>query len=148
MTRPMSRTPEPETSMFDHHRSHELDRPLGEDAAAPIRAFLGAHSEALSCAATLLAGSGGACLVEDIADELRACSGLSRRCLRRLESLLDILALEHVDDEERPEWAYFALIDPASAHVEEICLLTDGLRDALTRAVSDQPPASRPRAAA
>lgn len=49
---------------------------------------------------------------------------------RQLDMLEDLLALRHVDDPERIEAERFAMIDPESPVVEEICLLLDGLREA------------------
>ena len=47
--------------------------------------------------------------------------------MEALDDLLDLLMLEHVHDPDRIEAGRFALIDPASPVVEEICLLADGL---------------------
>jgi hypothetical protein len=46
-------------------------------------------------------------------------------------ALHGLLTLEHVHDFDRPEAAYFAELDPEMPYIEEICLLTDGLTDAL-----------------
>lgn len=51
-----------------------------------------------------------------------------------LAELLSLLMLENVHDPERPEAGFFALIDPADPAIEEICLLTDGFRNALEQA--------------
>ncbi|MFT7047475.1 MAG: hypothetical protein ACJAYH_002763 [Celeribacter sp.] len=51
-------------------------------------------------------------------------------------ALHGLLTLEHVHDFDRPEAAYFAELDPEMPYIEEICLLTDGLTDALWETAS------------
>lgn len=72
--------------------------------------------------------------VERLAERLRKECRLIRSVRSMLDQLLVLLMLEHVHDPERAEAGYFALIDPADPVVEEICLLTDGLRHALAEA--------------
>lgn len=61
-------------------------------------------------------------------DALSHDRDLRRRTIERLHELEDLLALEHVGDPDRAEAGYFAAIDILDPVVEEICLLTDGLR--------------------
>ncbi len=119
-----------------------------DDGATSLREFVCAHQEALFNAASLLAGRRGGRLVIDIADELARNNPISTRCRRRMHDLLDILALENVHEPDRDESGFFAQLDPASPIVEELCLLTDQYREAIQQADTDQPPASRSRAAA
>ena len=47
------------------------------------------------------------------------------------ENLDDLLSLEHVGDPDRTESGYFAAIDIYDPIIDDICLLTDGLRTAI-----------------
>lgn len=134
--------------MFDNINAHRPKHLQDDQSFTEVRAFVEEHREALQHAAELLASRRGAALAARIAEDLSDASCLSRRCRRDLEALLDILALENVDDPDSEEAACFAALDPASPVVEEICLLTDGLRDLLDRANADHPPASRAQFAA
>ncbi|NDW01147.1 hypothetical protein [Salipiger sp. PrR002] len=134
--------------MFDEQRSCEIESPAVVGDTSPLRAFAEEHREALIRAAELLAGRRGERLALEVADALAGAAPLARRDMRQLHALLDILALENVDDRDSEECARFALIDPASPIVEEICLLNDGLRDAIDRTDLDHPWAARFSAAA
>ncbi|MGR3565064.1 MAG: hypothetical protein ACU0FH_20470 [Heliomarina sp.] len=116
--------------------------------ACPIASLFAASGEGLANAAGLLAGKDGARLVSRLQEAISRGATEARSTRRDLFDLLDILALENVDDGTRPEAAYFAGIDPADPVVEEICLLTDQLREALVMADLERPPASRLRPAA
>lgn len=118
--------------------------PLREDPADPLRVFVVAHLDGLRNAAGLLAGSRGVRLVETIYDRLRNdTSRIARKTWHAIRDLLGILTLEHVHDETRPEASFFANIDPMDPVVEEVCLLTDGLRAALEQALANEPEAWR-----
>ncbi|WP_306131677.1 hypothetical protein [Roseivivax marinus] len=134
--------------MFDEQRSCQFEPPAAVGDTAPLRAFAEEHREALIHAAELLAGRRGERLALEVSDALAGAPPLTRRDMQQLNALLDILALENVDDLDSEECARFALIDPASPIVEEICLLTDGLRDAIDRTDLDHPSAARFSAAA
>lgn len=96
-----------------------------------FRAFVEEHCDAMLDAADLLGGTPGTKLAQSVLDGLDVDGAPSRRTLHACEELLDLLMLEHVHEPWREEAARFAAIDPASACVEEICLLADGLSDAL-----------------
>lgn len=100
-------------------------------------------ADAFLNAASLLAGGPGEQLVLGIIDDLSGTVAISWRTAKALFDLLDILELRNVDDENRPEAGFFANIDPTSPVVEEICILTDQLRDAIEQAGLDHPLASR-----
>lgn len=134
--------------MFDTISISGTERSPADAPYARVLAFVEEHSNALRQAAELLAGRQGAKLAASIVEDLSDAKCVSRRCRRNLENLLDILALQNVDDPDREEAACFAALDPASPVIEEICLLTDGLRDVLALADADHRPASRTRAAA
>ncbi|WP_116081788.1 hypothetical protein [Tropicimonas sp. IMCC34011] len=99
-------------------------------------------------AAELLAGRRGGRLVDQIVGMLEESPVVTRRTRLALSDLLDILALERVEIEDSEEAALFAMIDPQNPVVEDICLLTDRLREALELADQDHPPAPRNLAAA
>jgi len=100
-------------------------------ATHELRAFVDEHHDALHNAAALLGGPPGVRLAQTAIDGLRDAETPSRRTMEALDDLLDLLMLEHVHDPDRIEADRFALIDPASSIVEDICLLADGLDDAL-----------------
>lgn len=104
-----------------------------------LRHFVLSYREALANAAALLAGARGARSVELLAAGLTECAEPSRRTWAALRDLLGILTLEHVHDPDREECALFAVLEPTDPRVEEICLLTDGLRDVLEQTLSEQP---------
>ncbi|WP_133176209.1 hypothetical protein [Pelagivirga sediminicola] len=103
--------------------------PTGELA---LRAYLSAHHEGLGQAAVLLAGRRGARLVNAIRDGLGQPGPLTTRLRRRLLDLRGLLFLEHSDDWE--EFAPVAMLEPDNPIVPELCLLADGLDDALRSA--------------
>lgn len=96
-----------------------------------LRSFWSTHSEALDNSAALLAGVKGTRIVQEIQDEITEGSQITRRIKAKLHELLEILTLEHVHDDWRPEAACFAAIDPADPIVADICLLADRFKAAL-----------------
>ncbi|SMC76651.1 hypothetical protein [Primorskyibacter flagellatus] len=102
---------------------HSTD--VGEIA---LRAFLSTHHEALGHTAVLLADRRGARLINAIRDGINQPGPLTRRLLFELRGLL---FLEHVDSDDWDDAGCFAMPDPCDPIVPEICLLADGLDDAL-----------------
>ncbi|MEH6506201.1 MAG: hypothetical protein V7786_07980 [Sulfitobacter litoralis] len=102
-----------------------------DDCYPPIHGFFEEHRDALRNAARLLGGREGVNFVEEIIDALSRDNDLSRRTIRLLYDLEDLLALENVGDPDRAETGYFSAIDILDPVVAEICLLTDGLRAAV-----------------
>jgi len=102
-----------------------------QQAVFPIHGFMDLNRDALRQAARLLSGCDGAHTVDQIFDALSRELAPSRRTAGLLKQLRDILFLEHVDDPDRVESWFFAAIDPADPVVEDICLLADGLAQAL-----------------
>ena len=96
-----------------------------------LRSFAGENADALACAAALLGASPG------VRNALSALDGLANqgrptaRTMRALDDLVDLLTLKNVHEPHRIEAACFAALDPAEPVVEEICILADGLADAL-----------------
>lgn len=111
-------------------RKFTTSEPL-ETCILPIHEFFEIHRGALRNAARLLGGVDATRLVDEITDALSSNDDLSRRTIGLLHDLEDLLALENVGDPDRPEAGYFAAIDILDTVVDEICLLTDGLREAL-----------------
>lgn len=109
--------------------------------ADALRDFVSGHQEALHNAATLLGGRRGAVIVTVILDGLAAQTIPSRRVIRAVYELRDLMTLVNVDDFDAEESARFAQIDPASPVVAELCLLTDGFCDAIARAGLNDVPA-------
>jgi len=105
--------------------------PGQETRADPAVLYILAHREGLWHAARLLGGYASTRLVDRCAELLARDQRLTPRTRIMLWQLLDLLSLERVDNPELPYMGYFALIDPLDPVIAEICLLTDGLRDAL-----------------
>jgi hypothetical protein len=113
---------------------------VGSDASpnlSALRQFFEEYQDGLSAAAELLAGKRGRRVVDTIVKGLDVDGALARVTWNALRDLLGILTLENVHDEDREEAALFAAIDPADPVVEEICLLSDGLRRSLEATVSE-----------
>ena len=114
-----------------------------------LLAWLSEHAEALMNASALLGGPRAFSRTARLLDDLRREPALNTRVRRELQALRDLLALEHVDDPERDESAWFALIDPADPVVYDLCMLRDGL-EALLGDLPEpnaSPKPFRPRAA-
>jgi hypothetical protein len=103
----------------------------GEPSVLPVATYVAEHQAALWHAARFLGGYEAALLVDQLAAALQQDSRMTAGVRSVLGRLLSLLTLEHVHDVHRPEMAYFVTIDPADPAIEEICLLTDGLRSAL-----------------
>jgi hypothetical protein len=117
--------------------------------ALPVAAYVAENRAALWHAARFLGGYESAQLVNHLAAALQENRRLSAAVRSMLDRLLSLLTLEHVHDPHRPEMAYFVAIDPGDPAVEEICLLTDGLRSAIDQsdALDRDAAAARRRAA-
>ncbi|PZX18411.1 hypothetical protein LX81_01042 [Palleronia aestuarii] len=118
--------------MFDFTPPSEHTGFASSDAFDELRGFVEEHREGLFAAAELLGATPGLRLAQAALDGVAAPQLPTRSTMRALAGLLDLLMLEHVHDPSRIEAAQFALIDPASPVVEDICLLADGLEEALT----------------
>ncbi|MCA0908777.1 hypothetical protein LCM27_20450 [Ruegeria marisrubri] len=91
------------------------------------------HVEKIQNAALLLGGQSELARVQRIVDDLNWSPQITSRTRREIMHLNQLFTLQHVHDEGRPESAFFAMLDPASPEVENICLLTDRLEDAIQR---------------
>ena len=112
---------------FDHGAEHRVTT-TGELA---LRAYFSGHDEALGHAAVLLAGRRGARLVNAIRDGLDQPGRVTRRVQRLLLELRRILFLDHAHDDYWDDTASIALMEPDDPIVPEMCLLADGLDEAL-----------------
>lgn len=113
--------------MFDQIQSPSLfssSRPV-----TPLRDFVATHREGLLHAAELLGGHRGIGLALEIFGELSSARPVSRRTRMQVIALIELLSLGRVHELGSEECSRFASIDPCDPVVEEICLLTDGLRD-------------------
>ncbi len=97
---------------------------------SPLDEFVIMHRDAILNACRILGGTGAMKRFSRLLDDLATSPHLTRRLIREIDALDDLLSLRHVHDESRAEAGYFAEIDPASPVTEEICWLLDGLRDA------------------
>lgn len=96
-----------------------------------LQLFVQLHSEALQNAALLLGGKPALKSTFELIEDICSSPSLTQRLMTGLARLHELLSLEHVHNPERPEWAYFADLDPAAPYVEDICLLSEALKDLL-----------------
>lgn len=104
-----------------------------EIPADPVLSFVSTHHQGLWHAARLLGGYDSARLVDRCVELLAQDRCLTPRTRIMLGQILAVLSLEQVDDPALPYMGYFAVIDPKDPVVDEICLLADGMRDALVQ---------------
>ncbi len=107
--------------MFDFH----------QDALKDLRDFMSSHHEALQNASLLLGGQPALRRTQALLGDLMSARSLTRRLRYRIAALHGLLTLSNVHDIETLEAAYFAEIDPASPIMEELCLLIEGLKEAI-----------------
>ena len=112
---------------------------LPSDAIIGLRRFIDDNVDALTHAASLLAGAKGRRIITIIVEGLQNSAQPSGRTMRALRDLLSILSLENVHDEMNDECGFFAAIDPCDPAVADICLLTDGLRTVMHEALAKKP---------
>lgn len=99
-----------------------------------FRAYFQDHNEALGHAAVMLGGRRGARLINAIREALGHHSQVTSRLRRQLLELRDLLFLEHAYDDNWGDVTGFALLEPDDPIAPEICLLADGLEQALHHA--------------
>ena len=125
--------------MFDHHLN------AVDPTAAAVSRFAETRHDALLSASDLLGGAGARRRTGRLLRDLAAAPRLTRRLRGELVAQHRLLSLQEVADPDRDEAAHFALIDPASPVVEDLCLLTDELTALLERlAASDDEAAPLP----
>lgn len=106
------------------------------------------HADDLRHAAYVLGGPNADARTARLLRDAMEAPEPTRRLVRMLLELHDLLSLEHADDPDRIEARCFAAIDPASPVAMEICLLTDGLADHLAGLRAANPGLFVPRAVA
>ncbi|MCB1358387.1 MAG: hypothetical protein KDK53_18500 [Maritimibacter sp.] len=99
--------------------------------ADSLHVFANEYADALQNAAMLLGGAKWFQRAARFCDTLSDGGSISRRLLAEGASLRDLLALRFLDDPFSDEAAMFAALDPADPAIEEICVVTDALDDAL-----------------
>jgi len=102
-------------------------------AVIKLQDFLRTHSEGLQSASLLLGGIPALNATNGLIDDICEGSDLTRRLRHGLVRLNHLLSLEFVHELYRPEAAYFADLDPGAPYVEDICLLSEALKDILFR---------------
>jgi hypothetical protein len=100
-------------------------------AETALARFLVDRAEALVSASALLGGRPAARRTAHLIEALTDAPHLNTRLRREVVELHRLLALDRVGDPASLESALFAQIDPESPVVEEICVLTDELREHL-----------------
>ncbi|WPY96303.1 hypothetical protein T8T21_16140 (plasmid) [Limimaricola variabilis] len=100
-------------------------------AETALAEFALRHAEALVSAAGHLGDVPAVRRAARLLRDLLDTPPLTRRLRTELIALHRLLSLDGVEDLDSLEAGCFAALDPASPVIEEICLLTDGLRDHL-----------------
>ena len=101
------------------------------EAEAALAGFALRHAEALISAASHLGDAPAVRRTARLLRDLLETPPLTRRLRTELIALHRLLSLDGVDDLGSLEAGCLAALDPNSPLVEEICLLTDALRDNL-----------------
>ncbi|SEQ49651.1 hypothetical protein [Thalassovita taeanensis] len=96
-----------------------------------FRAYFQDHDEALGHAAVLLGGRRGARLINAVREAMDCRGPFTRRLRRQLLELRNLLFLEYAYNDDWGDGSGFALLEPDDPIVPEICLLADGLEQAL-----------------
>ena len=120
--------------MFHTKFTHGAECRVVPSGELALRAFFSGHDEALGHVAVLLAGRRGARLVNAIRDGLDQRGQMTRRVQRLLLELRRILFLDHAHDDDWDDTGSIAMMEPDDPIVPEICLLADGLDEALQAA--------------
>ncbi|MDV7145887.1 hypothetical protein R3X27_24675 [Tropicimonas sp. TH_r6] len=102
-----------------------------DTADLPVLTFVKEHQTGLRKAARLLGGGEKASLVDRCIGLLERERRPSKRSLQILKELFELLSLENVHDPDLQEMELFAVIVPWDPIVPEICLLCDGLWEAM-----------------
>ena len=110
----------------------KLTKSQGRENA--LRAYFQDHDEALGHAAVLLGGRRGARLINAVREALSHHRPFTRRLRRQLLELRNLLVLEYAYNDDWGDGPDLALLEPDDPIVPEICLLADGLEQALQNA--------------
>ncbi|PVA06182.1 hypothetical protein [Thalassorhabdomicrobium marinisediminis] len=99
--------------------------------ATALHHFAETLNQAIQNAALLLGGRHWLARAQRLLTDLNDAQPIMRRITGEAKALLSLLELDHVDKMDSIEAACFAMPDPEDPYVEEVCRLTDLLRDAL-----------------
>ncbi len=105
--------------------------PRGNGREYACRAYFQNHDEALGHAALLIGGRRGARLINAVREALDRPGPFTRRLRRQLLELRNLLFLEYAYNDDWSDGPDLALLEPDDPIVPEICLLADGLEQAL-----------------
>ncbi|WP_323766222.1 hypothetical protein [Marinovum sp.] len=100
-------------------------------SASALHRFADEHSQAIQNAALLLGGQPWLRRAQRLLDDLNQPQPVTRRIFREALALLSLLKLDCVFEEGSIEAAHFAKLDPAAPYVNDICLLTERLSEAV-----------------
>ena len=103
------------------------------DTLKKLREFMSSHDEAHQNASVLLGGQPALRRTQALLDDVMSAPRLTRRMRNEIVALHDLLTLNNANNLGSLEAACFADIDPASPVVEELCLLSEALKDAIYR---------------
>lgn len=106
---------------------------LFHDTLKELREFMSSYDQTLQNASVLLGGQPALRRTQALLHDVMSAPRLTRRMRNEIVALHDLLTLNNVHDLESLEAAYFADIDPASPIVEDLCLLSEALKDAIYR---------------
>ncbi|MFC0161761.1 hypothetical protein CDZ97_21820 [Mameliella alba] len=120
--------------MFHTKFNHGAESRVIPSGELALRAFFSEHDEALSHALALLAGRHGVRLLNTIRDALTQPGRITRRVQRLLLELRRILFLDYGHDDDWDVTGSIAMMEPDDPIVPEICLLADGLDEAMQAA--------------
>ncbi len=104
--------------------------PKDTTSVSPWSVFVNENSDALVRSALLLGGPIAERRVLRLINELSYGQSITTKVKRELDALEDLLSLRHVDNPDREEAGYFAMIHPASRDVDRICSLLDRFQTA------------------
>lgn len=112
--------------MFDNLSSEPRD-----EALELARCFFIDHGHHIAAAAARLEGASGEARVISCALQIEKATRMTMNIRLSLEAIFRILSLSDHGDPECFDTEFFLALDPSSAEVEKICLLTDMLSDLL-----------------
>ncbi|TNF13014.1 MAG: hypothetical protein EP320_10575 [Rhodobacteraceae bacterium] len=114
-----------------HAPIHPADITKAASGDVALRRFLSTYNEPLGHAAVLLGGRRGARLINAIRDGLGQPGPLTRRLRGLLLELRDLLFLEHAHSDDWEDYGCLPVLEPDDPMIPELCLLADGLEEAL-----------------
>ncbi|WP_306752391.1 hypothetical protein [Paracoccus actinidiae] len=99
-----------------------------------LHQFILDHIDALQNASDLLGGRTSLRRTQRLISDIAGHPEITSRLEREIGWLHQLLTLQHVDDFDLDHEEYVAMLAPDAPYVDEICLLADGLEDAMIAA--------------